>query len=70
MQPDYEEALQLLEQASREKKSRHNIKLLLKILFYINPIRADAVTAVKKIFAAMRSENIDAKSQLMAWVKR
>ena len=71
MQPDYEEALQLLEQAPRESKAGDKIKLLRENLVRtINPIRADAVMAIKKSLRQMRSEDIAVRESLQAWVKR
>lgn len=71
MQPDYEEALQLLEQASLASKDGEKIKLLRESLIRtINPIRADAVMAIKKALRLLRSEEITVKESLQAWVKR
>jgi 2-oxoisovalerate dehydrogenase E1 component len=72
MQPDYEEALQLLERASQESKmAGEKIKLLRETLVRtINPIRADAVAAVKKALRHLRAEDIAARESLQAWVKQ
>jgi pyruvate/2-oxoglutarate/acetoin dehydrogenase E1 component/TPP-dependent pyruvate/acetoin dehydrogenase alpha subunit len=71
MQPDYEEALDLLQKAAQESKSGEKIKLLRENLVRtINPIRADAVAAVKKALRQLRSEDAPVKQDLQAWVKR
>ncbi|MDO1445911.1 thiamine pyrophosphate-dependent enzyme [Rhodocytophaga aerolata] len=71
MQPDYEEALKLLEQTVKESKAGEKIKLIRETLVRtINPIRADAISAVKKTLRHLRSEDIPAKENLLAWVNR
>jgi pyruvate/2-oxoglutarate/acetoin dehydrogenase E1 component/TPP-dependent pyruvate/acetoin dehydrogenase alpha subunit len=71
MQPDYEEALQLLEQASGQSQAGEKIKLLRENLARtINPIRADAVMSVKKALRQLRSEDVAIKESLQSWVKR
>jgi TPP-dependent pyruvate/acetoin dehydrogenase alpha subunit len=71
MQPDYEEALELLQTALQESKSGNKIKIIRENLVRtINPIRADAVAAVKKTLRQLRTEDIPIKEQLQAWVKR
>jgi pyruvate/2-oxoglutarate/acetoin dehydrogenase E1 component len=71
MQPDHEESLQLLERASQESKAGEKIKLIRENLVRtINPIRADALAAIKKTLRHLRTEDIAVKESLKAWVKR
>ena len=57
-----------LHRRARTKHEILNIKELLNRT--INPIRSDAVTAVKKALRLLRSEKNEAKNQLIAWMKR
>jgi pyruvate/2-oxoglutarate/acetoin dehydrogenase E1 component/TPP-dependent pyruvate/acetoin dehydrogenase alpha subunit len=71
MQPDHEESLQLLERASQESKAGEKIKLIRENLVRtINPIRADALAAIKKTLRHLRTEDIAVKESLQVWVKR
>ncbi|QHT72176.1 transketolase [Rhodocytophaga rosea] len=71
MRADYESALHLLETAANEsalyKTEITNIRELL--VRTINPIRADAVVAVKKALRILRTESVQVKAQLQTWVK-
>jgi pyruvate/2-oxoglutarate/acetoin dehydrogenase E1 component len=71
MREDYESALQLLETAANESKHYKtqvtNVRELL--VRTINPIRADAMAAIKKALRILRKENLLVKAQLQNWVK-
>jgi len=71
MNPDYEEALRLLEAAARESKRTTEILALHESLAKtLNPIRSDATATVKKALRLLRNDHIPARTQLIAWVER
>jgi transketolase len=71
MKGDYDEALELISKAAEESENRNEIELIKENLEKaINPVRADAVKAVKRTLLATRNEQLSVKYQLRAWVER
>jgi len=71
MRSDYDEALTLLAQAARESGARAEIEAVLQELREAqNPVRHDAVMAVRKAARAMRMENLPIKADLSGWLDR
>ena len=71
MKDDYEAAMTLLQQAARESTQPAGIQSIIEELrTAVNPIRHDAVAAVKRAIRAMRLENAPIKADLIAWLRR
>ncbi|MES2733744.1 MAG: thiamine pyrophosphate-dependent enzyme [Bacteroidota bacterium] len=69
MKGDHEEALRMLEKISHESNSQADIVAVREELHRtINPIRSDAITAVKKVLRIVRFEQIPTRQTLQAWL--
>ena len=71
MKPDHEEALTLIEKIAAESSEKEALlKIKTTLQKTINPIRSDAVKAVKKALVVVRKENSEVKSVLQNWIER
>ena len=71
MKADYEEALQYIGEATEQATEKEELFQIKDALVKtINPIRSDAVKAVKKALRIIRKEEIPAKYYLRDWIKR
>ncbi|MBC7923662.1 MAG: transketolase [Ferruginibacter sp.] len=75
MKGDYEEALHLMEKASHEvdheSRQQAQIRTVRETLAKtINPIRSDAVVAVKQVLRTLRFEAVPTRQSLQAWLER
>ena len=74
MKGDHEEALHLLEKVSHEVSQdaqQVQIRMAREALSKaINPIRSDAVAAVKKVLRTLRFEAVPTRQSLQAWLER
>jgi transketolase len=71
MKGDFEEALQLLTEASYESNHKDEIlKIKDGLTKTINPVRSDAVKVIKRCLLVVREEEISAKHKLRAWIER
>lgn len=71
MKGDHEEALKLLSEAADESASKAEIlKLKNDLQKALNPIRSDAVRAIKKCLFLIRHEDSGVKHKLRAWIER
>jgi len=71
MKGDHEEALKLLERISHESSYQQELNALRKELEKtINPIRSDAITAVKKALRIVRFEQLPTQRRLQSWLTR
>jgi pyruvate/2-oxoglutarate/acetoin dehydrogenase E1 component/TPP-dependent pyruvate/acetoin dehydrogenase alpha subunit len=69
MKDDHEEALRMLEKISHESNSQAEIVAVREELQRtINPIRSDAIVAVKKVLRIVRAEQIPTRQTLQAWL--
>lgn len=71
MQADFNEALSLLKELSSNTTAINELSTLTEALEKTqNPIRLDGVKAAKKALRFVRSENSEAKTNLINWLKR
>ncbi|MBO9701161.1 MAG: transketolase [Sporocytophaga sp.] len=71
MKGDLDEALALIYEASSQSTQKEVLLAIKKSLEKtLNPIRSDAVKAVKKALKVLRFEEIPARTKLIAWVER
>lgn len=71
MQADFNDALSLLKELSESTSAKEEVSGLTEALEKTqNPIRLDGIKAVKKALRVVRSESSDAKTNLIAWLKR
>jgi 2-oxoisovalerate dehydrogenase E1 component len=71
LMPDHEEALKAIEAVANESKySEEIIKIKTGLAKTVNPIRSDAVKAVKKVLRIIRDENLYTATQLKDWVNK
>jgi 2-oxoisovalerate dehydrogenase E1 component len=71
MKGDHEEALQLLAEAAEESQYKEELlNIKNELTKTLNPIRSDAVKAVKRGLTVIRHEDISARHKLRAWVER
>ena len=71
MKPDYQEALTLLEQAIQQSSHKQAITDIKDILeTSLNPLRLDAIKAMKKSLRFMRNEKHEARQAVLEWLKR
>jgi pyruvate/2-oxoglutarate/acetoin dehydrogenase E1 component/TPP-dependent pyruvate/acetoin dehydrogenase alpha subunit len=71
MKGDHEEALKLLERISHESSYQQELTTLRKELEKtINPIRSDAIAAVKKALRIVRFEQLPTQRRLQSWLTR
>jgi 2-oxoisovalerate dehydrogenase E1 component len=70
MHQDYSEALRLIKQLAAEKGLPEIDAIAIDLERTPNPIRLDAIKAVKKSLRVVRGETSDTREQLVAWVKR
>jgi 2-oxoisovalerate dehydrogenase E1 component len=71
LKPDHEEALSALEAIANESShSEEILKIKNALAKTLNPIRSDAVKAVKKALRIIRAENLYTADRLKSWVSR
>jgi pyruvate/2-oxoglutarate/acetoin dehydrogenase E1 component/TPP-dependent pyruvate/acetoin dehydrogenase alpha subunit len=70
MHHDYSEALRLLRQLASEKAHAEIADIATDLEKTPNPIRMDAIKAVKKTLRLVRGEQTETRQQLVEWVKR
>ncbi|MBC8109681.1 MAG: transketolase, partial [Verrucomicrobia bacterium] len=71
MKPDYNDALQLITQAASQSQEPQKIQEIAEELSKtLNPLRQDAIKAVKKTLRLLRNENIASKTDLVDWVRQ
>lgn len=71
MQADFNEALSLLKELSSNTTAINELSTLTEALEKTqNPIRLDGIKAAKKALRFVRSENSEAKTNLINWLKR
>ena len=71
MKGDHEEALHFIGAAAEQAAEKEELLQLKDTLHkIINPIRSDAVKAVKKALRIIRNEELTAKESLRSWIKR
>jgi 2-oxoisovalerate dehydrogenase E1 component len=71
MKPDYEQALDLLHQASEQSAGSNELKNLKTALEKtLNPVRSDSVRAIKKALRIIRNEDIAVKDAIRSWIRR
>ena len=71
MSDDYESALHLIKKATKDAQQRKQISQIHDALKRaLNPIRLDAVKAVKKTLRLLRNENYALKKELLEWHER
>jgi pyruvate/2-oxoglutarate/acetoin dehydrogenase E1 component/TPP-dependent pyruvate/acetoin dehydrogenase alpha subunit len=71
MKGDHQEALRLLDKLSHESSYHNEVAELRKELEKtINPIRSDAVAAVKKALRIVRFEQLPTQRRLQSWIMR
>jgi 2-oxoisovalerate dehydrogenase E1 component len=69
--PDHEEALDALDAAANESAHSEEIaKIKNSLVKIVNPVRSDAVKAVKKALRIIRDENLYTAERLKTWVSR
>ncbi|MBC8155956.1 MAG: transketolase [Bacteroidetes bacterium] len=68
---DHDEALDLLQQVARHHAKSPDLMALREELRKTqNPLRRDAITAVKKALRVLRHDNLNQKRGLLAWLER
>jgi 2-oxoisovalerate dehydrogenase E1 component len=71
MKSDFDQALAMLQEASEQSQSAEELKNLRTALARtLNPVRSDAVRAIKKALRLIRRENIHAKAAMQQWISR
>ena len=71
MKADHEEALYFIGAAAEQAAEKEELlQLNDNLRKIINPIRSDAVKAVKKALRIIRNEELNAKESLRSWIKR
>jgi pyruvate/2-oxoglutarate/acetoin dehydrogenase E1 component len=71
IKPDHEEALRLIEKVSHESNQQPALLAIKdELAKAINPIRCDAIAAVKKVLRMLRFEEVPTKKVLRTWVAR
>ncbi|GAL84916.1 transketolase [Sporocytophaga myxococcoides] len=71
MKGDLDEALYLIQEASSQSTQKEALLSIKNALEKtLNPIRSDAVKAVKKALKILRFEELPARTKLIAWVER
>lgn len=70
MRDDYDKALQLIRKAAMESSQRKKIMAIHDDLKNaLNPVRLDALKAIKHVLRIMRDENSESRKQLQEWHK-
>jgi 2-oxoisovalerate dehydrogenase E1 component len=71
MKPDYDAAMQLLNEASDQSQHKEAIiKLRNALKKTLNPVRSDVVRTVKKSLRLIKNEEIPARDGLREWISR
>jgi pyruvate/2-oxoglutarate/acetoin dehydrogenase E1 component/TPP-dependent pyruvate/acetoin dehydrogenase alpha subunit len=71
MRPDYDSALGLLRKAAAESQYQAALQEIYQQLHAtVNPIRRDAIEAVKRAIRLVRFESIPAKQAMIDWIER
>jgi 2-oxoisovalerate dehydrogenase E1 component len=71
MKSDFDQALAMLQEASEQSQSAEELKnLKAGLAKTLNPVRSDAVRAIKKALRLIRREDIQAKAAMRQWVSR
>jgi 2-oxoisovalerate dehydrogenase E1 component len=71
MKPDYDAAIQLLNEASDQSQHKEAIiKLRNALKKTLNPVRSDVVRTVKKSLRLIKNEEIPARDGLREWISR
>jgi transketolase len=71
MKPDFDQALALLQEASEQSQYSEELKSLKTGLDKtLNPVRSDAIRAIKKALRLIRREEISVKTAIRQWISR
>jgi 2-oxoisovalerate dehydrogenase E1 component len=71
MKSDFDQALAMLQEASEQSQNAEELKNLKTALARtLNPVRSDAVRAIKKALRLIRREDIQAKAAMQQWISR